>query len=91
MAVVYLEEANMVKPFLVSFILAPSRKARASRPRDHHSVCEGPFISLSHSLSTTPEVCDMIYFIGNLPGRMQRRREAVVAAIQTHGRMAAGI
>lgn len=81
----------MVKPFLVFLTLAPSRGKRASGPPDHDSLCEGPFISLQHSLSTMPGVCGMMCPIGNLPERMQRRCEAAVAAIQTRRRTAAVI
>jgi len=51
----------------------------------------GAHIPLPHSLSTTPDVCGMIYHIGNLPERRQRRCEAAVAAIQTRRRAAAAI
>jgi hypothetical protein len=80
----------MVKPLLVSYTLAASRRKKTCRPLSGLSGW-GPLIPLSHSLGTIPDVCGMIWPIGNLPGRMQRRCEAAVAAIQTCGRMAAGV
>jgi hypothetical protein len=73
-AVVYLEDIPMVKPFL----LTEEPLAASVTPTQH-------------SLSIMPEVCGMISPIGNLPGRRQRRCEAVVAAIQSRRRTGAAI
>ena len=73
-AVVYLEDIPMVKPFLLR----------------EYALASG-VTPTQYSLSIMPDVCGMINPIGNLPGRRQRRCEAVVAAIESRRRTGAAI
>jgi hypothetical protein len=68
-AVVYLEEANLVKPFPVTTGIRDLHGGKRVTPPDHHPLFDGAFIHERHSSSTTPGVCGMIDLSESLPER----------------------